>query len=169
LAQMAARSDKLCRVHRRRPATTRHIAQALLMTCLRCVVVARMSVRRRQMSKQFRDAPRVFVRYHGFKFPHPNDRTRVECEGQKLEQNRDGPFGHLASSVLLRDDHIVLAAIDALLALHASFKNWRNRRRTLRALADLDDRQLRDIGLTRDDGDSYRPLAGVDDAIGARL
>jgi uncharacterized protein YjiS (DUF1127 family) len=121
------------------------------------------------MSKQFRDAPRVFVRYHGFKFPHPNDRTRVECEGQKLEQNRDGPFGHLASSVLLRDDHIVLAAIDALLALHASFKNWRNRRRTLRALADLDDRQLRDIGLTRDDGDSYRPLAGVDDAIGARL
>jgi len=175
---MAARSDnwsvprnglKLCRVHRRRPATTRHIAQALLMTCLRCVVVARMSVRRRQMSKQFRDAPRVFVRYHGFKFPHPNDRTRVECEGQKLEQNRDGPFGHPASSLLLRDDHIVLAAIDALLALHASFKSWRNRRRTLRALADLDDRQLRDIGLTRDDSDSYRPLAGVDDAIGARL
>jgi len=117
---MAARSDnwsvprnglKLCRVHRRRPATTRHIAQALLMTCRRCVVVARMSVRRRQMSKQFRDAPRVFVRYHGFKFPHPNDRTQVECEGQKLEQNRDGPFGHPASSVLLRDDHIVLAAI----------------------------------------------------------
>jgi uncharacterized protein YjiS (DUF1127 family) len=121
------------------------------------------------MSKQFRDAPRVFVRYHGFKFPHPTGRSRVESEGQKLEQNRDGPFGHPASSVLLRDDHIVLAAIDALLALHASYKNWRNRRRTLRALADLDDRQLRDIGLTRDDGDSYRPLAGVDDAIGARL
>jgi uncharacterized protein YjiS (DUF1127 family) len=70
---------------------------------------------------------------------------------------------------VLREDHIALAAIDALLALQGSFKNWRNRRRTLRALADLDDRQLRDIGLTRDDSDSYRPLAGVDDTIGARL
>jgi len=171
---MAARSDhwsvprnglKLCRVHRRRPATTRHIAQALLMTW-RCVVVARMSVRRRQMSKQFRDAPRVFVRHHGFKFPHHTGRTPAECEGS--EQNRGGPFGHRAASVLLRDDHIIVAAIDALLALHASFKKWRNRRKTLRVLADLDDRQLRDIGLTRDDSDSYRPLAGVDDAI-ARL
>ena len=120
------------------------------------------------MSKQFRDAPRVFVRHHGFKFPHPTGRTRVECEGQKPEQNRGGPFGHRAPSVSLRDDHIILAAIDALLALHASFKKWRNRRETLRVLADLDDRQLRDIGLTRDDSDSYRPLAGVDDAI-ARL
>jgi hypothetical protein len=26
----------------------------------------------------------------------------------------------------LRDDHIVLLAIDALLALHASFKKWRD-------------------------------------------
>jgi uncharacterized protein YjiS (DUF1127 family) len=121
------------------------------------------------MSKQFRDAPRVFVRYHDFKFPHPTDRTRLKCEAQKHAQNREGPFGHRAPSVLLRDDHIVLAAIDALLALHASFKNWRNSRRTLRALADLDDRQLRDIGLTRDDSDCYRPLAEDDDAIGERL
>jgi uncharacterized protein YjiS (DUF1127 family) len=118
------------------------------------------------MSKQFRDAPRVFVRHHGFKFPHHTGRTPAECEGS--EQNRGGPFGHRAASVLLRDDHIIVAAIDALLALHASFKKWRNRRKTLRVLADLDDRQLRDIGLTRDDSDSYRPLAGVDDAI-ARL
>src|SRR4029077_19522690 len=126
---MAARGDhwsvprnglKLCRGHGRRSATTRHIAQALLMTCLRCVVVARMSVRRRQMSKQFRDAPRVFVRYHGFKFPHPTDRTGDEREGQKLEQNRDGPLGHRAPSVVLREDHIALAAIDALLALQGS-------------------------------------------------
>jgi hypothetical protein len=33
----------------------------------------------------------------------------------------------------------------------------------LRALADLNDRELRDIGLTRDGNDSYRPLSGVDD------
>lgn len=80
-----------------------------------------------------------------------------------------------ASSVLLRDDHIVLLAIDAFLALHTSFKKWRTRRRTLRALADLDERQLRDIGLTRDEAllettskllsrhKSYRTLAELDD------
>jgi uncharacterized protein YjiS (DUF1127 family) len=74
----------------------------------------------------------------------------------------------------LRDDHIVLLAIDALLALHASLKRWRKRRRTLRALADLDERQLRDIGVTRDDPffeaspallgghKSYRTLAELD-------
>jgi uncharacterized protein YjiS (DUF1127 family) len=33
----------------------------------------------------------------------------------------------------------------------ASFKKWRNRRRTLRSLAGLDEHQLRDIGLTRDE------------------
>ena len=51
----------------------------------------------------------------------------------------------------LRDDHLVVVTIDRLLALQAAFKRWRKRRKTLRALADLDDRQLRDIGLTRDD------------------
>ncbi|HET8544152.1 MAG TPA: DUF1127 domain-containing protein [Pseudolabrys sp.] len=35
--------------------------------------------------------------------------------------------------------------------MHSSFRRWRNRRRTLRALADLDEAQLRDIGVTRDD------------------
>lgn len=54
-------------------------------------------------------------------------------------------------SAALREDHIILAVIDGLLYLRASFRRWRNRRRTLRALADLDDAQLRDIGLTRDD------------------
>ena len=48
-------------------------------------------------------------------------------------------------------------------ALHALFKNWHTRRRTLRALADLNDRELRDIGLTRYGNDSYCPLSGVDD------
>jgi uncharacterized protein YjiS (DUF1127 family) len=54
-------------------------------------------------------------------------------------------------------------AIDALLALHTLFKKWRSHRRTLRELADLDDHQLRDIGLTRD-GSQYRSLAGSDEA-----
>ena len=80
-----------------------------------------------------------------------------------------------ASSVLLRDDHIVLLAIDAFLALHTSFKKWRSRRRTRWALADLGESQLRDIGLTRDEAllettskllrrhKSYRALAELDD------
>src|SRR5262249_58176300 len=50
----------------------------------------------------------------------------------------------------LRDGHLVLLAVDGLVAMQASFKKWRNHRRTLRALADLDEHQLRDIGLTRE-------------------
>ena len=63
----------------------------------------------------------------------------------------------------LRDDHIVLLTIDRLLALHAAFKRWRKRRKTLLALADLDEHQLRDIGLTRDHT-HYEALAELDDA-----
>ena len=37
-------------------------------------------------------------------------------------------------------------------------KRWWTRRKTLRVLADLDDDQLRDIGLTRGDKDHYRAL-----------
>lgn len=70
-------------------------------------------------------------------------------EGSEIKQRCNGRAAYKAPSILLRDDHIVLLAIDALLALHASLKRWRKRRRTLRALADLDERQLRDIGLTR--------------------
>jgi uncharacterized protein YjiS (DUF1127 family) len=59
---------------------------------------------------------------------------------------------------LLRDDHIVLLAIDAFLALRASFKKWRNHRRTVQALAELDERQLRDIGFTRGEALSEAPF-----------
>jgi len=63
----------------------------------------------------------------------------------------------------LRKDHIVLWAIDGLLALHAVLVRWRSRRRTFRALADLDEEQLRDVGLTRSHHKSYRALAELDD------
>jgi uncharacterized protein YjiS (DUF1127 family) len=54
-----------------------------------------------------------------------------------------------------------------LLALHTAFVKWRNHRRTFRALADLVEEQLRDIGLTRDGPmfakhKSYRALAELD-------
>jgi hypothetical protein len=52
-------------------------------------------------------------------------------------------------AALLREDHIVLLAIDGVLALHAALKRYLLRRRTRRILATLDDRQLKDIGLTR--------------------
>jgi len=57
----------------------------------------------------------------------------------------------ISGPVLLRDDHIVLLAIDGLLTLHAAAKRYFAGRRTRRILSALDDRQLRDIGLTRDE------------------
>jgi hypothetical protein len=77
-----------------------------------------------------------------------------------------------AQSVLLRADRISMVALDVLLALLASYKRWRTRRRTLQALAKLDDHQLRDIGITRgasspwwSAGDkSHRALANLDDS-----
>ena len=68
----------------------------------------------------------------------------------------------------LRDNHLVLLTINRLLALHAAFKRWRKRRKTVRALADLDERQLRDIGLTRDDV-HYEALAELEDAHSKRI
>jgi hypothetical protein len=116
------------------------------------------------MSKHVRTVPSVFLHYHSLTLPQRAvDRTQLDGGQQELRQKRDGSRQFQASSVLLRDDHIVLLAIDALLALHASFKKWRSRRRTLQALADLDARQLRDIGLTRD-GDQYHALTGSDEA-----
>src|SRR5262249_60447504 len=69
---------------------------------------------------------------------------------------------------LLRDGHLVLLAVDGLGALQASFKKWRNHRRTLRPLADLDQHQLRDIGLTREEAflgrqSNYRALAELNE------
>jgi uncharacterized protein YjiS (DUF1127 family) len=83
-----------------------------------------------------------------------------------LFKNPPGPFTvyeDLKRPPILRDDHLVLLTIDRLLALCAAFRRWRNRRKTWRALYDLDDRQLRDIGLTREDK-HYVALAGSDDA-----
>jgi len=68
----------------------------------------------------------------------------------------------------LRDNHLVLLTINRLLALRAAFKRWRKRRKTVRALADLDERQLRDIGLTRDDV-HYEALAELEDAHSKRI
>jgi uncharacterized protein YjiS (DUF1127 family) len=69
---------------------------------------------------------------------------------------------------ILRDDHLVLLTINRLLALHAAFRRWRKRRKTLLALADLDERQLRDIGLTRDQV-HYEPLAELEEAHSKRI
>jgi uncharacterized protein YjiS (DUF1127 family) len=79
--------------------------------------------------------------------------------------------GTLRATAVLRDGHLVTVAIDALLALHGAFKRWHGRRRTLRALAKLDEHQLRDIGLTRGDTTPsrqadetcHRALAALDD------
>ena len=52
----------------------------------------------------------------------------------------------------------ILAAVDTVAALYVSFRQWRGRRRTHKALADLNDRQLHDIGLERDDA-VFEPVA----------
>ena len=88
--------------------------------------------------------PHDFVRHDSFE---GGNRPVTANALYELENVADSS----SRSAVLRDDHIVLAAIDGLFYLHASFRRWRNRRRTLRALADLDEAQLRDIGLTRDD------------------
>jgi uncharacterized protein DUF1127 len=115
--------------------------------------------------------PATFVKYDDFKF-HDADATNVGSVVAKPELCNSTIA---QKAVLLRDDHLVLLIIDALLALHARFKKWRNHRRTLRALAELDEHQLRDIGLTRDGpivaagprllghDKGYRPLAELDD------
>jgi uncharacterized protein YjiS (DUF1127 family) len=110
------------------------------------------------MSTLFKCPPDALVKHDDLKLPGANKiTTSVGGAGQKLEQKCNSLASRNAPSVLLRDDHIVLLAIDALLALHASFKKWRKYRRTL-ALADLDERQLRDIGFTRDEALSEAPF-----------
>lgn len=92
----------------------------------------------------FRFSPDEFVKHdevelHEAKYTTTGDSERKQSCSNSIE----------AKSVSLRDDHIVLLAIDCVLALRAMVENWRHRRRTLRALAQLDEHQLHDIGLTR--------------------
>ena len=111
------------------------------------------------MSILFRYPPSAFVKHDDLKLPVASNITSgVEGAGQQREQKCNSSAVDRASSVLLRDDHIVLLAIDALLALRTSFKKWRNHRRTLHALAELDERQLRDIGFTRGEALSEGPF-----------
>lgn len=54
-----------------------------------------------------------------------------------------------ADSALLRKDHIVFLVMDAVLAGHAAVMRWWEYWRTRQVLAELNDQQLRDIGVTR--------------------
>jgi uncharacterized protein YjiS (DUF1127 family) len=128
-----------------------------------------MAVRKKQMSTLFSCPPVTFVKHTDLKLPE------ASITGKEIGKNCDNSAVRDASSAQLRDDHVILLVIDALVALHASFRKWRRHRRTLRALADLDERQLRDIGLTRDQGfveasptllrghKSYQALSELDD------
>ena len=95
-------------------------------------------------TKSFRFSPDQFIGQDEVDFHEAKNTTAGESE---RKQNCNNSID--AKSISLRDDHIVLLAIDCLLALHAKLENWRHRRRTLRALAKLDQDQLRDVGLTR--------------------
>jgi uncharacterized protein YjiS (DUF1127 family) len=82
----------------------------------------------------------------------------------------------LQKNAAFRDSHIVISVVEALAAFYVSFRRWRGRRRTRKALAELDERQLHDIGLTRGDIHfppaawwrprtmTYRALAELEDA-----
>ena len=50
---------------------------------------------------------------------------------------------------LSQGNHVLFLVVDAIVTVHSAFRRWLSRRRTQRALANLDDHQLRDIGLTR--------------------
>jgi uncharacterized protein YjiS (DUF1127 family) len=121
------------------------------------------------MSTSFKFPPRSFVKHEGFNFDALQNAARAGRSTRPTSK-----IDPRIAAFLLKDDHLVLLAVDGLLALHARYKAWRARRRTLKALADLDERQLRDIGLTREDTlfagavrlprrhDSYRALAELD-------
>jgi len=88
----------------------------------------------------FRFPPSAFVKHddRGYHHVHTSSTGSAETSGTEVQNPR-----------VLRDDHIVLLGIDALLALYAVAKRVIEQRRTRRILSALDDRQLHDIGLTR--------------------
>jgi uncharacterized protein YjiS (DUF1127 family) len=116
--------------------------------------------RRKQMSIQFRTPPHTFVEHDDRKLFGANT-FHIDQAAPKRNNNSSG--GCRNSPASLRNDHLVLLAIDALVALRAWFKKWRDHRRTLRALANLDEHQLSDIGVTREGApggrEIYRSLA----------
>lgn len=115
------------------------------------------------MSAQFRFPPSSFVKHDDLKLFETNT---VAISDEQFEPRLKNYCNKSAvpngSPAPLRDGHIVLLAVDVLVALHASFKKWRKYRRTLRALDDLDEHQLRDIGLTLDEN-GYRALGELDE------
>jgi uncharacterized protein YjiS (DUF1127 family) len=112
------------------------------------------------LSTLFRFPPTSFAKHAGFEIFDVDNTASADgvLRQRELKQNCKSSAAGETSSVLLRDDHIVLLAIDGLLALYALFNKWRSRRRTLNELADLDERQLRDIGLTCDEALSKTPF-----------
>jgi uncharacterized protein YjiS (DUF1127 family) len=116
------------------------------------------------MSLLLKNSPRAFGQYENLTPPEAGAFTAAtEARRRDCELGCSASATPQASSVLLRDDHLVLLTIDRLLALRTAFQKWRKRRKTLRALADLDERQLHDIGLTRDQA-HYRALAELEGA-----
>lgn len=96
-------------------------------------------------STMFRLPPSSFVNHDDVKII---DTSLDGSKARKQKPKRKVP--RKTEAALLREDHIVLLAIDGLLVLHAAIKRYLMRRRTRRILATLDDRQLKDIGLIRD-------------------
>jgi len=94
----------------------------------------------------FRFPPAAFVKHdeRGYHGAHVDTAQTV-----KRRPKSDASAARGRNPYLLREDHIVLLGIDALLALYAVAKRVIERRRTRRILSALDDRQLHDIGLTR--------------------
>lgn len=73
-------------------------------------------------------------------------------------RTKPGPAGSGGLPGPVGDMRILVVAVDAVFSLYRRFTDWRSRRRTFRALSRLDERQLRDIGVTRDEVVAGRPL-----------
>jgi uncharacterized protein YjiS (DUF1127 family) len=140
----------LRRVQRRHPVTLRHFAQALHF--------ARSPGR--ELLGRHVEAPKIPVWWRHWEKPMSKNALSFD----------------LQKNAAFRDSHIVISFVEALAAFYVSFRQWRGRRRTRKALAELDERQLHDIGLTRGEIHfppvawwrprtmAYRALAELDDA-----